>query len=175
MAEIESTTNPGHSGGHLPRPFVPMFAHEGALRVPGAKSREEPSGAYKKNATGWETILLVEDDAAVRGVIKRVLEKHGYYVIEASNGVEALEIFASSVETVQLVLSDVVMPRMSGRVLLDRLMALPDRPKILMMSGYTEDEIERHGAFPTGTPFIEKPFSIAAVTHRIRQVLDGAL
>ena len=146
------------------------------MRSAGAMKREVRGAvapAYAANATGWETILLVEDDASVRVVLRRVLEKHGYDVIEAADGVEALEICKSQVMQVNLVLSDVVMPRMSGRVLVDRLMELADRPRMMMMSGRADDEIEAHGAFPEGIPLIEKPFSIATITNRIRQVLDG--
>ena len=132
----------------------------------------KPARGYPADLVGTETVLLVEDDEAVRIVIRRVLERHGYDVIEANDGVQALEV--CSLYQVDLVLSDVVMPRMSGRVLVDRLKELPKRPRVLMMSGYTEDEIERHGPFPPGTPFIEKPFSVAAVTRKVRAVLDGA-
>jgi CheY-like chemotaxis protein len=124
--------------------------------------------------SGNETILLVEDDEGVRIVIRRVLERHGFDVMEAANGAQALEICEAGIDKIDMVLSDVVMPCMSGRILLDRLRELPHMPKILMMSGYTEDEVERHGAFPDGTPFIEKPFSIAAVTRKVREVLDKA-
>jgi two-component system cell cycle sensor histidine kinase/response regulator CckA len=170
-----SVTNIGRfsTASGLNDPALRQFAR-GERPEAGKAAEAAAAAAQKKNPTGWETILLVEDDDAVRVVVRRVLEKHGYDVIEAANGVEALEVFASNLEPVHLVLSDVVMPRMSGRILLDRLMELPNRPRILMMSGYSDSEIERHGAFPQETPMIEKPFSIAAITTRIREILDRA-
>jgi two-component system cell cycle sensor histidine kinase/response regulator CckA len=158
----------------MQKPFVPDAGY--GPQVPVARTpRVEPSGAYAKNATGWETVLLVDDDDSVRGVIRRVLEKHGYHVIEAHDGVEALEVVAANIGNVHLILSDVVMPRMSGRVLLDRLAELEVQPKVLMMSGHPDEDLELNGAFPPGTPFIAKPFSIATVTRRMRDVLDGKL
>src|SRR5688572_14027838 len=121
-------------------PAVRPLGHRDTI-VPKGSGR--PSPGYSHNAVGTETILLVEDDAAVRLVIRRVLEKHGYDVIEAADGMEALELCSARMESIHLVLSDVVMPRMSGRVLIDRLNELERRPKVLMMSGYTDDEIER--------------------------------
>ncbi len=170
MTDIEPTREHNSAVADFHSPAISTLGHR---EIIGPKGSGRPSPGYQHDAVGSETILLVEDDTAVRMVIRRVLEKHGYDVIEAGDGIEALEICAAGIESVHLVLSDVVMPRMSGRVLFDRLNELARKPKVLMMSGYTDDEIERHGAFPQGTPFIAKPFSVAAMATRVREVLDG--
>ena len=170
MTDIESTHEHSSPVEGIRSPVIRPLGHS---EMTGQQGSGRPSPGYQHSAVGSETILLVEDDAAVRLVIRRLLERHGYDVIEVGDGIEALEVCAARIESVHLVLSDVVMPRMSGRVLIDRLKELPRMPKVLMMSGYTDDEIERHGAFPQGTPFIAKPFSIAAMATRVREVLDG--
>jgi signal transduction histidine kinase/CheY-like chemotaxis protein len=122
---------------------------------------------------GVETILIVEDEPAVRRMTSRALKSQGYAVLEAENGAEALEELSRSGAAVDLVLTDVVMPVLNGRELSERLAA--DRPEIrvLFMSGYTDDDIIRRGLLRPGAPFLQKPFVPADLSRKVREVLDG--
>jgi DNA-binding NarL/FixJ family response regulator len=108
---------------------------------------------------GTETILLIEDDEMVRKLVNEVLEGDGYRLLEAPNGVAALSICDQYEEPIHLLLTDVVMPEMSGRELANRLAAIRPEVKVLYMSGYTDDVIVRHGVLDEGTEFIQKPFT----------------
>ena len=136
--------------------------------------------AYKRSteperaAYGTETILLVEDDERVRNLVREVLENYGYRVLEAANGTAALTSSESYRETMHLLLTDVVMPGMSGRDVADRLVALRPELKVLFMSGYTDDAIVHHGVLDANTPFIEKPFTPEVLARKIREVLDDS-
>jgi two-component system cell cycle sensor histidine kinase/response regulator CckA len=124
-------------------------------------------------AEGTETILLVEDDEAVRGVIHEVLQSYGYQVLVAAHGDAALSVCERFPKTIDLLLTDVVMPRMSGRELANRLAALRPEMKVLFMSGYTDDAIVHHGVLDADTPFIQKPFAPDVLARKVRNVLDG--
>jgi two-component system cell cycle sensor histidine kinase/response regulator CckA len=125
-------------------------------------------------ALGSETILLVEDDEMVRGLTRMVLAESGYKVIQAANGAEALLICEQYEEAIHLLLTDVVMPGMSGRAVADRLKTLRPQMFVLYMSGYTNNAIVHRGVLNEGVNFIEKPFSTAALARRVREVLDAA-
>jgi peroxiredoxin/CheY-like chemotaxis protein len=122
---------------------------------------------------GSETILLVEDDDQVRLVARSILRKSGYLVIEAANAAEALLHSEMHQGTIDLLLSDVVMPQVSGPELARRLAS--DRPnmKVLCMSGYTDDSIVRHGVLDAHIAYLQKPITRDALTSRVREVLDG--
>ncbi len=122
---------------------------------------------------GHETILVVEDEKSVREPVVRILEKAGYTVIQASGGEEALVRCETAGREIALVLTDVVMPRMSGKALVDRLLARYPKMKVLFMSGYTDPTISRHGVLEKGVHFIAKPFSAEALLKKVRQVLNG--
>ena len=124
-------------------------------------------------AQGTETILLVEDDETVRGLIHKVLQSYGYQVLVAAHADAALSVCERFPKTVDLLLTDVVMPRMSGRELANRLAALRPEMKVLFMSGYTDDAIVHHGVLDADTPFIRKPFAPDALALKVRNVLDG--
>jgi CheY-like chemotaxis protein len=122
---------------------------------------------------GSETILLVEDEDSVRELACRILMGEGYLVLEASNGEEALQISANYPDSIHLLLTDVVMPGgMSGRQLAANLSALRPQMKVLYMSGYTDDAIVHHGVLDEGIAFLQKPFTLIMLTHKVRQVLD---
>ncbi len=122
---------------------------------------------------GDETILLVEDEPLVRGFTARTLRKQGYHVLEASNGAEALRMAEKRVgEGIHLVLTDVVMPGMIGRELVDRLYALFPKIKVLYMSGYTNHAIVHHGVLQEGTNYLQKPFTLESLARKVRDVLD---
>jgi len=124
---------------------------------------------------GSETVLLVEDDDRVRGLVASMLKKNGYTVLLASAGDQALEIAARHQGRLHLLLTDVVMPGMSGRVLSERLMLLRPDTRVLYMSGYSDDAILRHGVKSAGTHFIQKPFSLEALAEKVRETLSSEL
>jgi len=121
---------------------------------------------------GDETILVVEDEEAVRNLAKRILGAAGYTVLTAANGGEALLTCEQHAEEIHLVLTDVVMPQMSGRVFIERIAKLRPGVKVLYMSGYTDSAIVHHGTLDAGTMFIGKPFNAADLTRKVREVLD---
>lgn len=124
---------------------------------------------------GQETVLLVEDEQAVREMATLVLGELGYYVLAAANGVEALEVLAQRDGTgCDLLVTDVVMPRMGGRELAAELAAKHPGVKVLFTSGYTDDAIVHHGVLEPGIAFLQKPYTTAALAGKIRSILDAA-
>jgi CheY-like chemotaxis protein len=116
--------------------------------------------------------LLVEDEDLVRRLSRQILEESGYTVIEARNGLNALEISEKEDSKFDLLITDVVMPQMGGRELAEKLRSkLPDI-KILFTSGYTDDAVVRHGVIEADTNFIQKPFSPENLAEKIREILD---
>jgi two-component system cell cycle sensor histidine kinase/response regulator CckA len=121
---------------------------------------------------GRETILLVEDDEAVRRFTRGVLEDGGYVVIEASGGEEALSEVSSRSLTVSLLVTDVVMPRMSGKELARKLEEMCPGVRVFYVSGYTANAISRHGILDSGVDFMQKPFSSREFLAKVREILD---
>ena len=116
-------------------------------------------------------MLVVEDQAQVRDYAVAVLTEYGYHVIQAENAAEALLLFERERERIHLVVTDVVMPNMSGWKLADRLEKLRPEIKVLFMSGYTDHVIVPHGVLEEGAEFIEKPFSPEELARKVRAVL----
>ncbi len=125
------------------------------------------------STTGSETILLVEDDPALRKLGARFLEAGGYTVLVAATGDDALRLLAHHAGAVDLVVSDVVMPQMSGRQLVERLGQTRPGLKVLYVSGYTDDTLLRRGVLDAQTPFLNKPFTKAMLLEKVRDVLDA--
>ncbi len=121
---------------------------------------------------GSETILLVEDEEGIRTLAKTVLQRYGYTVIEAKNGGEALLFCENYTKPIALLVTDVVMPNLSGRQLAERLATRQPNMKVLYMSGYTDDAIVHHGILESGIPFLQKPFATDALARIVREVLD---
>ncbi len=119
-----------------------------------------------------ETVLLVEDEAGVRRLAKRILEKAGYVVLEAANGDDAELLFASHAGSVDLVVTDIIMPGCGGPELVGRLQLRAPALKVIYMSGYTEQSAARKAGLNAGFPFVQKPFTAAEFASRIREVLD---
>lgn len=127
----------------------------------------------RENAgSGRETVLLVEDEDAVRRLAKEILERRGYHVLAAACGQEALEVAKTHKARVDLVLTDVVMPGMSGSEVAHRLIQQRPEIRVLYMSGYADDAILRHGVQHGSVNFIQKPFSPDALSVKVREVLD---
>jgi len=119
-----------------------------------------------------ERILLVEDQDQVRDVVGEMLESYGYEVLRASSGEEALRICSTEAGPIHLLLTDLVMPGMSGREVSEHLAALRPDTKCLFMSGYTDDAVVKNKVLESGTPFIHKPFTAAVLQRTIRKLLD---
>ena len=138
-----------------------------------AFTTSEPRTASTETNRGSETILLVEDEEAVRNLTSRILKKQGYRVMAAQHGREAMEMAAKEEGWIDLVLTDVVMPGMNGRGLVERLTGIRPRIKSLYMSGYTDDDIIRRGFIEPSKSFLQKPFTSDALLQTVRKVLDG--
>ncbi len=145
--------------------FLPQVDEELEVVSDSAPGRREHAGS--------ETILLVEDEDGVRALIHQILEKQGYRVLEAQHGGEALLLCERHPEKIHLLLTDVVLSRMNGRELAQRLLAVRGEMKVLFMSGYSEDAIVQHGVLDPGTYFLQKPFTTDALTKRVREILDA--
>ena len=122
---------------------------------------------------GTETILLVEDEEQLRVVACTILRRSGYRVLDACHGHDALQVAQAFGEEIHLLLTDVVMPRMSGRVLADQLRPLRPTMRLIYASGYTDDAIVHHGVLDAGVPFLQKPFTSDTLLRKVREVLDG--
>jgi two-component system, cell cycle sensor histidine kinase and response regulator CckA len=122
---------------------------------------------------GLETVLLVEDEPGVRALAEVVLRKLGYTVLVAENGTAALRIWEENKGSVDVVLTDVIMPRMSGSELANRLREMNPRLRILFMSGYTDDMLSDQGILAGETQLIQKPFTAEALARKLRSVLDA--
>jgi PAS domain S-box-containing protein len=149
------------------------------FRIYFPRSEEEADTRREREETdffprGSETILLVEDDELVRDLASRLLKQQGYTVLEASNGQEALSVAKEHVgETIHLLLADIVMPQMGGKELADWLKISRPNVKVLFTSGYADYAIVHHGVLDAGTQFLQKPFSLKTLSHKVREVLDG--
>ena len=143
---------------HLPRVDAPVDA-----------SRVVPP--VTAPAAGTETILVAEDEQMVRVLIRKVLEHAGYTVLLGDGGAEALQLAERHSGPIHMLVTDVVMPGMNGPELARRLLERRPETKVLFLSGYAEDAVERHGVLAPGTAFMQKPFSPSALAHRVREVL----
>jgi PAS domain S-box-containing protein len=142
-------------------------------RVDATAGSLQPAAQRTVSPRGSETVLLVEDEAALRAVARRTLERQGYRVLEASDAHAALAIAAAHPHDIDLVLTDVVMPGLSGRELAERLAASHPRVPVLFMSGYTDDSIVQHGVLEAGIHYLQKPFTPRSLAGKVRDVLDG--
>ena len=146
--------------------YLPYVDAQPEARPPEVAPRPTPRGS--------ETILLVEDEPAVRTLAARVLREQGYVVIEAPQGDAALaQAAAYAAGAIDLLLTDVVMPGMSGKLLAEAIQRRFPGIRVLYISGYTDNAIAHHGRLEPGLAFLAKPFSPAALARKVREVLDA--
>jgi len=139
-----------------------------------AQREQERAQAAASGLGGTETILLVEDEEGVRGLTRQLLQRHGYTVLEAEHGQDALLLCERYSGPVHLLLTDVVLAaQMSGRELVERLRPLRREMKVLYMSGYSDEAIVHHGVLAPGTAFLQKPFTTESLMRKLREVLDS--
>jgi signal transduction histidine kinase len=163
------------SGGH-----VTVYSERGRgttfkLYLPRAPGASVPAAAELGTvsvAGGTETVLLVEDEGAVRALAKHVLESHGYAVLDARDGEHALEVVAQHRGVIDLLMTDLVMPRIGGRELAQTLVRARPGLRVLFMSGYTDEAALRNGHLASGEAFLHKPFSPTTLARRVRALLD---
>jgi len=130
-------------------------------------------GPELRAATGSETVLLVEDDAAVRGLVRQTLSLHGYRVWVAQDGYEAVRVLEKSAAAIQLLITDIIMPGVSGSELVALAASLQPDMKVLCISGYAEQALVHQTVVVDGMPFLQKPFTAETLAHKVRDVLDG--
>ncbi len=138
-----------------------------AAKPPAGEAEESPARAH-----GWETVLLVEDEESVRVLAREVLRRQGYVVLEARHGLDALRVAERHADSIQLMVTDVVMPHMSGRDLAERLVLMRPEMKVLFISGYADHAVMHRELMP-GSEFLQKPFAPAAFARKVRHVLDA--
>jgi signal transduction histidine kinase len=143
-----------------------------SLPIIDEASAAAPATPADVSARGKETILLVEDEEAVRHLLARGLRNYGFTVMTASDGAEALRLVHDRTPHIDLLATDVVMPNMSGRDLADRLRQERAGLKVLFMSGYTDDTLLRHGVYEAREAFLQKPFALQAFAAKVREILD---
>jgi two-component system cell cycle sensor histidine kinase/response regulator CckA len=163
------------SGGNIWLYSEPGIGSTFKVYVPLVQRRAEEVKSSDRRAAlppGIESVLLVEDEAQIRDMVRGFLHECGYAVLVAADGEEALRILEQYDERIHLVITDVVMPRMNGAELAKQVRLLSPATKILYMSGYTDNAIVRHGVLEPGMAFIEKPFTPALLAQKIRDLLD---
>jgi PAS domain S-box-containing protein len=164
------------SGGHIDVQSAPGAGTTFHVYLPRADqkiSASVPRAERTNVQAGRETVLLVEDEDAVRALVSRVLRSCGYTVLEARNGQEAIGLAEQRDADIDLLVTDLVMPRMSGRELADQLVRMRPSLRVLFMSGYTDEAVIRHGVEEADVAFLQKPFTPAILSRKVRDVLDG--
>lgn len=131
-----------------------------------------PPATFQDLPRGSETILVVDDEDGLRRPVRRALERQGYVVLEAQNGQQALDHLSGGTAVIDLLVCDVAMPGMTGIELIERIGSSTRTPRILLMSGYADDETLHGNRIPAGTGFLGKPFMIGSLVTAVRDILD---
>jgi PAS domain S-box-containing protein len=163
------------SGGYVAAESEPGKGAQFSVYLPAANQPAEPvSPAATKSLPrgGHETVLVLEDEDMLRGIVREMLESAGYRVLDYGSAGEAMHLFERRGEAIHLLLTDVVMPRMSGREIAERLRQLQPNLRVLYMSGYSPQMVDAHGVLEPGTDFIAKPFTVEAILRHVREALD---
>jgi CheY-like chemotaxis protein len=142
------------------------------IMVETATTKEAEKAAAAQEENALETILVVEDEAGIRALVKKILRRQGYTVLEAASGPDAIQVCSLHKGQIDLLVTDVMMPQMTGRELADRLTAVRTGLRVLFVSGYTDDAMMQSGSFPPGTAFLQKPFTLGSLLGKVRDVLD---
>jgi two-component system cell cycle sensor histidine kinase/response regulator CckA len=165
------------SGGHVFVASAPGAGSTFTIYLPAHAADAEPAAtpmALPAVHGGAETVLLVEDEDLVRQLTREILRRNGYRVLEACDGVAALTLLREHGGPIDLLLTDVVMPGMSGPALAQRLIRQHPSLRVLYMSGYAEEAIERQGSLPAGGDLLEKPFTADKLARRVRAAIAGS-
>jgi CheY-like chemotaxis protein len=162
------------SGGHITVYSEPGSGTTFVIYLPRTEASESASVAAEEAVArrGTEVVLLAEDDANLRALTRDILASEGYTVLESQDVEDAIRFAERQDGTIHLLVTDVVMPHMSGRALADAVMRIRPDVKVLYMSGYTDDAIVHHGVLDPGTALLQKPFTPAALARKVREVLD---
>ena len=163
------------SGGYIYVYSEPGHGTTFKVYLPEVMAPESPRASSESAdlAAGTETVLLVEDDDHVRAFSRLMLQTSGYTVLEAADGAEAIQLCEHDPRPIDLLLTDAIMPRISGRVLAERMIHSRPGIKVLFMSGHTEDHVLRTGVLAAEMAFIQKPFTGSELTRKVREVLDS--
>jgi CheY-like chemotaxis protein len=167
-----------HSGGYITVSSAPGAGTTFVIFLPSVDAPADvpaPLDDVSPLMGGAETVLVVEDEPSVRHLARGVLQARGYNVLSASNGQEALHVVRDHVgPPIRLVITDVIMPLMGGKVMAEWLHMSHPELKILFTSGYTDDAIAHHGVLDAGLEFLAKPYSPSVLVRRVREMLDAA-
>lgn len=164
----------GQAGGGVWAYSEPGMGSTFKVYLPRVDDGGEPHGQSAAGATpgGWETILVVEDEVSVRAAVARALRQRGYRVLEAGHGAEALQVARGYAEALHLLVTDVVLPEMSGRQVVEAMRDVHPEARVLYLSGYTNEAVVRHGVLQEGLAFLQKPFTPRDLAQKVREALD---
>jgi DNA-binding NtrC family response regulator len=156
--------------GPVIRVFLPLLEEPVEKEIVPAPVEVAPVEAVPH----LETILVVEDEPGIRALVRKILHRQGYEVIEAANGDQALAICREHPGSIHLLITDVIMPELGGRELVDRFHQMRPDAKVLYVSGYTDDTAIYSGNYPPGTAFLQKPFTLGALLDKVKDVLGSS-